>query len=235
MQFLTFNQHIITKFSRKMSQLHHTAPHPLKGPLSWTTRVSRYQKGKANLYLLKQQTVSGDWQWHQLGICKSAPRQHPTTQFLQAECPVSYTPEKFHLRGAEGGPDLWLGWGPCRRGRPCLHTVSRSMQQAGTCWRRPLHADSATRRRLVGSPEDKLAIMASFHASHIVAPTMHVSQKCHAMRSVHPSVSTLPFEPPDLQTGGVYVCVTIKSSSPRTEIQGHTLGQGQGLGLELSS
>jgi len=46
--------------------------HPCNGPLSGTTLVSRYQKGKINLDLLKQEIVSGSgiiW-----AICKSAPR-----------------------------------------------------------------------------------------------------------------------------------------------------------------
>jgi len=57
--------------------------------------VSRYQKGKnqegkTNLDLLEQEIVSGSGiSW---AICKSVPhprqpRQHPTTQFLQAGCP----------------------------------------------------------------------------------------------------------------------------------------------------
>jgi len=33
--------------------------HPFNGPLSRTTRVSRYQKGKTNLDLLEQETASG--------------------------------------------------------------------------------------------------------------------------------------------------------------------------------
>jgi len=33
--------------------------HPFNGPLSGTTQVSRYQKGKINL--------DSEWQWHQLG------------------------------------------------------------------------------------------------------------------------------------------------------------------------
>ena len=37
----------------------HTHTHPFNGPLSGTTRVRRYQKGKTNLDLLKQETVSG--------------------------------------------------------------------------------------------------------------------------------------------------------------------------------
>jgi len=34
-----------------------THSHPFNGPLSGTTRVSRYQKGKTNLDLLEQATV----------------------------------------------------------------------------------------------------------------------------------------------------------------------------------
>jgi len=46
-----------------------THTHPFNGPLSRTTWVSRYQKGKTNL---KQETVSGSGiSW---AICKSAPR-----------------------------------------------------------------------------------------------------------------------------------------------------------------
>ena len=36
----------------------HTHTHPLNGPLSRTTRVSQYQKGRTNMILLKQETVS---------------------------------------------------------------------------------------------------------------------------------------------------------------------------------
>jgi len=49
------------------------------GPLFWTTRVSQYlyQKGKTNLDLLKQDTVSGSGiSWT---ICKSAPRSRQIT------------------------------------------------------------------------------------------------------------------------------------------------------------
>jgi len=46
--------------------------HTFNGPLSGTTRVSRYQKGKPIWILLKQETVSGGGvSW---AICKSAPR-----------------------------------------------------------------------------------------------------------------------------------------------------------------
>ena len=51
--------------------------HPFNGPLSGTTRVSRYQNGKTNWTILKQETVSGrgiSW-----AICKSAPRSRQIT------------------------------------------------------------------------------------------------------------------------------------------------------------
>ena len=50
----------------------HTHTHPFNGPLSGTTRVSRYQKGKPTWILLKQETVSSSGiSW---AMCKSAPR-----------------------------------------------------------------------------------------------------------------------------------------------------------------
>jgi len=50
----------------------HTQTHPFNSPLSETTRVSRYQKGKPIWISLKQETASGSAiSW---AICKSAPR-----------------------------------------------------------------------------------------------------------------------------------------------------------------
>jgi len=55
----------------------HTHTHPFNGPLSGTTRVGRYQNGKINLDLLKQETVSGSGiSW---AICKPAPRSRQIT------------------------------------------------------------------------------------------------------------------------------------------------------------
>jgi len=54
-----------------------TDTHMFNGPLSRTTRLSRYQKGKTNLDLLKQETVSGNGiSW---AMCKSAPRSRQIT------------------------------------------------------------------------------------------------------------------------------------------------------------
>ena len=43
----------------------HIHTHPLNGPSSGTTRVSRYEKGKTNLDFTDAR--DSKWQWHQLG------------------------------------------------------------------------------------------------------------------------------------------------------------------------
>ena len=52
-------------FIIKRNLLTHTHAHPFNGPLSGTTRVSRYQKGKTNLDFTEARV--SEWQWHQLG------------------------------------------------------------------------------------------------------------------------------------------------------------------------
>jgi len=50
----------------------HTHTHTFNGPLSGTTRVSRYQKGKTNLDFIEAR--ESEWQWHQLDhvqVCTS--------------------------------------------------------------------------------------------------------------------------------------------------------------------
>ena len=61
-------------------------------PLSGTTRVSRYQKGKTNLDFTEAR--DSEWQWHQLGHmqhCTSLQTDNhastPLLSFLQAGCP----------------------------------------------------------------------------------------------------------------------------------------------------
>jgi len=69
----------------------HTYIHPFNDPLSKTTRVSQYQKGKTNLDFTEAR--ESEWQWHQLGhmqVCTSLQTDNhasTTSQFLQAGCP----------------------------------------------------------------------------------------------------------------------------------------------------
>ena len=54
--------------------------HPFNGPLSGTTRVSRYQKGKTNLDF--SEARDSEWQWHQLNhmqVCTSLQTDNHTS------------------------------------------------------------------------------------------------------------------------------------------------------------
>ena len=68
--------------------------HPFNGPLSGTTQVSRYQKGKTNLDFVEAR--DNEWQWHPLGdmqVCTSLQTDNhasiPPLSFLQAGRPSS--------------------------------------------------------------------------------------------------------------------------------------------------
>ena len=68
----------------------HTHTHPFNSPLSVTTQVSRYQKGKTNLDF----TEARDSEWHQLGhmqvynlLQTDNHASTPPLSFLQAGCP----------------------------------------------------------------------------------------------------------------------------------------------------
>ena len=71
----------------------HTHTHPFNGPLSGTTQLSCYQKGKTNLDFTEAR--DSGWQWHQLGymqVCTSLQTDNhsstpPLLCFLQAGCP----------------------------------------------------------------------------------------------------------------------------------------------------
>ena len=70
----------------------YTHTHLFNGPLSWTTRVSRYQKCKTNLDFTEAK--DSEWQWQQLGHMQVCTALHtdnhastPPLSFLQAGCP----------------------------------------------------------------------------------------------------------------------------------------------------
>jgi len=71
--------------------MEHTHAHPFNGPLSGTTWVSRYQKGKTNLDFTEAR--DSEWQWNLLDhmqICTSLQTTTPVPHrsvFLQAGCP----------------------------------------------------------------------------------------------------------------------------------------------------
>ena len=75
-----------------LQKTEHTHTHPFNGPLSGTTRVSRYQKGKTDLDFTEAR--DSEWQWHRLGhmqVCTSLQTDNhastPPLSFLQTGCP----------------------------------------------------------------------------------------------------------------------------------------------------
>jgi len=72
-----------------------TTLHTFNGPLSGTTRVSRYQKGKTNLDFTEERDI--EWHWHQLGrmqVCTLLQTDNhagtPPLSFLQVFFTVCY-------------------------------------------------------------------------------------------------------------------------------------------------
>jgi len=84
----------------------HTHTHPFDGPLSGTTQVSQYQKGKTNLDFTEAR--DSGWQWHQLSHNASLhlapdrqPHQHPTTlMFFTGRMP--FLPPSQQCQSTEG-------------------------------------------------------------------------------------------------------------------------------------
>jgi len=67
----------------------HTHTHPFNGPLSGTTRVSQYRKGKTNLDFTEAR--NSEWQWNLLGhmqVCISLQTTMPAPY-----CSVFYRPD----------------------------------------------------------------------------------------------------------------------------------------------
>jgi len=80
-------------FVTSISDLLLTSSYPFNGPLSVTTRVSRYQKGKTNLDFTEAR--DSEWQWNQLGqmqVCTSLQTDNhastPTLSFFTGRMPL---------------------------------------------------------------------------------------------------------------------------------------------------
>ena len=89
MRVFTSHRMIFIQFTNSSNWNTHT--HPFNGPLSGTTRMNRYQKGKTNLDFTEAR--DNEWQWHQLGrmqVCTSLQTDNhastPPLSFLQAGC-----------------------------------------------------------------------------------------------------------------------------------------------------
>ena len=83
----------------------HKHTHPFNSPLSRTTRVSQWQKGKTNLDFTKER--DNEWQWHQLGymqVCISLQRDNhastPSLSFFTGRMP--FLPPNQQHQSTEG-------------------------------------------------------------------------------------------------------------------------------------
>ena len=84
---------LTTKSIRYTTFIFFILHNPFNGPLSGSTRVGRYQKGKTNFDFTEAR--NSEWQWHQLGhimqVCLSLQTDNhastPPLSFLQAGCP----------------------------------------------------------------------------------------------------------------------------------------------------
>ena len=89
----------------------HTNMHTFNGPLSETTWVSRYQKGKTNRDFTEAR--DNEWQWHQLGhmqVCTSLQTDKhastPPLSLLQAGCPSCHPANSIKaLKAAKSTPN----------------------------------------------------------------------------------------------------------------------------------
>jgi len=79
--------------------------HPFNGPLSGTTRVSRYEKGKTNLDFTEAR--DSEWQWHPLGhmqVCTLLQSDNhartPPLSFFTGRMP--FLPPNQQCQSAEG-------------------------------------------------------------------------------------------------------------------------------------
>ena len=80
-------------------------------PLSGTTQVSWYQKGKTNLDFTEAR--DSQWQWHQLGrmqVCTLLQADNyastPQPNFLQAGCPSCHPTNSAKALKAHNGTDV---------------------------------------------------------------------------------------------------------------------------------
>jgi len=94
----------------------HIHTHPFSGPLSRTTRVSRYQKGKTNLDFTEARV--SEWQWHQLGRMqvRTSPQTDnhastPALSFFTGQMP--FLPPNQQRQSTEGtATQWWINCGP---------------------------------------------------------------------------------------------------------------------------
>jgi len=115
----------------------YTHTHPFNGPISRTTRLSRYQKGNTNLDFCEAR--DSEWQWRQLGhmqVCTSLQTDNhastPQLSFLQAGCPSCHPTNSVKALRAESteGCSCPLFLKCCM----CLAQLNQNCRQCADVW-----------------------------------------------------------------------------------------------------
>ena len=83
--------HRQTDRPRCNNNITHTHTHPFNGPLSGTTRVSQYQKGKTNLDF--SEARNSEWQWHRLDHMQVCTSLQTDNHANTPTAPVFYRPD----------------------------------------------------------------------------------------------------------------------------------------------
>jgi len=81
----------------RLMQCSQQQQHTFNSPLSGTTRVSRYQKGKTNLDFTEAR--DSEWQWHQLGrmqVCTSLQTDNHSSTPLPDALPAAHQTASKH-------------------------------------------------------------------------------------------------------------------------------------------
>jgi len=84
--------------------MNNTHTHPFNGPLSRTTRVSRYTKGKTNLDFTE--ATDSKWQWHQVGhmqVCTSLQTDNHHSVFYRPDA-LPAAQQRQITEGSTEGP-----------------------------------------------------------------------------------------------------------------------------------
>jgi len=89
----------------------HTHTHPFNGPMSGSTRVSQYQKGKTDLDFTGAR--DSEWQWHQLGdmqVCISLQTDnHASTSLLKFFTGrMPFLPPNQQCQSTEGNSKMYF-------------------------------------------------------------------------------------------------------------------------------
>ena len=117
--------------------LKNTHTHLFNGPLSGTTWVSQYQKGKTNLDFAGAR--DSEWQWNPLGhmqVCTSHQTDNhastPPLSFLQAGCPSCHATNSVKALKARSTEKVRKKWGNLVFGRIVLTVLTVVMCEQRT-------------------------------------------------------------------------------------------------------